>query len=102
MPQKIEAYEQVAASQTAQVLGTAAGALGDYISHLVIRPATTSPGAVTLIDSATPIVIFPGGVSSVTNLAPFTVPLMMFSVNGPWAVTTGADVSVIAVGNFSV
>jgi hypothetical protein len=39
------AYETVAASQTAQVLG-GSGATGDYISHLLVIPATTSPGNV--------------------------------------------------------
>lgn len=102
MVQRIPAYETVAASQTGQVLGGGAGQLGDEISHLVIRPATTSPGAVTLLDGATSIVIFPGGADSVTQLIPFCVPLMMNSQVGSWSVTTGANVSVIAVGKFSV
>lgn len=90
-------YETVAASATAQVLGST-GAVNDYISHLIIKPATTSPGAVTLLDNAISIVIFPGGASSVSNLIPFIVPLDMYSVSGAWAITTGTDVSVIAVG----
>ena len=35
-------YETVAASATAQVLG-ATGAAGDYISHIIVVPTTTSP-----------------------------------------------------------
>tara|TARA_R110000772_G_scaffold25515_10_gene66506 strand:+ start:258 stop:968 length:711 start_codon:yes stop_codon:yes gene_type:complete len=93
-------YETVAASQTAQVLG-ATGATGDFISHLLVIPATTSPGAVTLLDNVTSITVFAGGASSVTNLVPFVIPLSMVSVSGTWNVTTGANVSVIGVGNFT-
>lgn len=93
-------YETVAASQTAQVIG-ATGAAGDYISHIIVVPATTSPGQVLLLDNATSITIFTGGASSVSNLIPFVVALDMVSTSGAWKITTGADVSVIAVGDFT-
>lgn len=93
-------YETVAASQTAQILGPN-GSKNDYIEGLVIIPATTSPGAVDLLDNATSINILPGGATSVTELKPIFVPLKMYSVNGAWKVTTGANVSVIAIGLFS-
>jgi hypothetical protein len=93
-------YETVAASQTAQVLG-GTGRVGDYISHVLIIPANTSPGAVALLDGATSISLFAGGADSVSNLVPFAVPLSMKSVSGAWKITTGADVSVIAVGDFT-
>jgi hypothetical protein len=94
-------YETVAASQTAQVLGTA-GAVGDYLYFLLVIPATTSPGAVTILDNVTSITVFAGGASSVSNLVPFAIPVQALSVSGAWKVTTGANVSVIAVGNFTV
>ncbi len=93
-------YETVAASQTAQVLG-ATGATGDFISGLLVVPATTSPGNVLLLDNATSMTVFTGGASSVSNLVPFFIPLGMTSVSGAWKVTTGANVSVIGVGNFT-
>lgn len=93
-------YETVAASQTAQVLG-AVGATGDYVSHLIVTPATTSPGNVLLLDNATSITVFTGGATSVSNLVPFVISLGMTSVSGAWKVTTGANVSVIGVGNFT-
>ena len=93
-------YETVAASQTAQVLG-ATGATGDYISGLLVIPATTSPGLVTLLDNATSIPVFVGGATSVSNLVPFFISLGMISVSGAWKVTTGANVSVIGIGNFT-
>lgn len=93
-------YETIAASQTAQVLG-GNGGKGDYIEAMVIIPATTSPGAVALLDNATSINILPGGATSVTELKPIFVPLKMYSKEGAWKVTTGANVSAIAIGLFT-
>lgn len=93
-------YETVAASQTAQALG-ATGATGDYISGILVVPATTSPGNVLLLDNATSITVFAGGASSVSNLVPFFIPLGMISVSGAWKITTGANVSCIGIGNFT-
>lgn len=93
-------YETVAASQTEQVLG-GAGAVGDYLSHVLIIPASTSPGNVILLDNATAITIFTGGAGSVTSLQPFIIPLGIISVSGPFKLTTGASVSAMAVGNFT-
>ena len=93
-------YETVAASQTAQVLGTA-GSIGDVISHILVVPASTSPGAVTLIDNATSITVFAGGTDSVSSLVPFVIPLGMLSASGPFKITTGDSVSCIAVGSFN-
>ncbi len=93
-------YETVAASQTAQALG-ATGAAGDYISGILVIPATTSPGNVLLLDNATSITVFVGGASSVSNLVPFFIPLGMISVSGAWKLTTGTNVSCIGIGNFT-
>lgn len=98
-------YEDVIAStSSAQSLG-ATGATGDYLSHLVIVPETTSPGSVILYDgSSSPDVgftIFVGGASSVSNLVPFTVAVGAKSASGAWKITTGASVHVRAVGNFT-
>jgi hypothetical protein len=93
-------YETVAASQTAQALG-ATGATGDYISGILVIPATTSPGLVTLLDNAISIPVFVGGATSVSNLVPFFIPLGMISVSGAWKITTGANVSCIGIGNFT-
>lgn len=94
-------WETVAASSTDQVLGPT-GAIGDYLASLLIVPATTSPGAVSIKDgSGTAIPVFTGGASSVSNLVPFPAPLGIKSVAGAWKVTTGANVFVIASGNFT-
>lgn len=94
-------YETVAASQTDQALG-ATGSGGDYLSHILVIPATTSPGAVSIKDgSGSGITVFTGGAGSVSNLVPFIVPLGARAGAGPWKVTTGANVSAIAFGGFS-
>lgn len=93
-------YETVAASVTDQVLGST-GAAGDLLSDLLIVPATTSPGAVTIKDGAgAAITVFTGGSSSVSNLVSFSVPCGMRAATG-WKVSTGANVSVIAKGSFT-
>jgi hypothetical protein len=95
-------YETVAASATDQALG-ATGATGDYLSHLIIVPATAAAGAVSIKDgSGSAISIFAGGgTTALPTLAPFTVFLGMKSTSGAWKVTTGANVSAIGVGDFT-
>jgi hypothetical protein len=98
-------YEAVAASQTATVLQSSTGAAGDYLSHCVIYPASTSPGVVTVFDStntaANSAILFAGGSTSLSNLAPIPIPVGAVSVNGAWKVTTGPNVSVVCYGKFS-
>jgi hypothetical protein len=92
-------YEDVAASQTAQVLGLN-GRAGDFISHVIIVPETTAAGTVALLDGAVSRNIFVTG--TLADLRSFTVPLCMTSgESGGWKITTGANVHVIAVGIFS-
>lgn len=93
-------YETVAASQTAQVLG-ATGATGDVIDGILVIPATTTPGVITLLDGVTSIPLFVGGAGSVTFLSPFFIPLGLVSKTGAWKITTGANVSCIAMGKFT-
>lgn len=94
-------YETVAASQTDQSLGATGGA-GDMLASVIIIPATTSPGAVSIKDGGGSVItIFTGGASSVSNLVPFSVPLGLKSLAGAWKITTGANVSAIGVGNFT-
>ena len=92
-------YETVAASQTAQVLG-ATGATGDHLTRLIITPATTSPGLVTILDNAISIPVYIAGTVG-AGLTPMVVEVGATSVSGAWKVTTGANVSVIAVGTFT-
>lgn len=94
-------YETVAASQSDQALGPA-GAKGDVLERLIVVPATTSPGAISIKDGGgSAITVFTGGATSVADLKTFVIPISAKSTDGAWKVTTGANVSVIAVGAFS-
>jgi hypothetical protein len=93
-------YEAVAASQTDQMCGST-GAAGDVLVGLLVIPASVSPGAVSIEDGSANTVVFAGGTDSVLTLHPFYVPLGIVSSTGGWEITTGANVSVIAVGQFT-
>ena len=96
-------YNTVAASQTSQKLsstqGGGTGASGDYLSHCVVVPATTSPGAVTIADGSTAVYSFPGG--TVTSVISWPVPVGAVTTTGAWEVTTGTNVSVFCSGKFT-
>jgi hypothetical protein len=96
------AYETVAPSQTDQVLGSA-GAAGDYLAGILIVPAIAAAGAVSIKDGGgSGIPVFAGGgTTALPTLAPIFVPLGIYSMAGGWKVTTGSDVSVIAIGDFT-
>lgn len=98
-------YQAVAASQTATVLQSSTGAIGDYLSHCVLYPTSTSPGVVTVFDNtnaaAGSAILFPGGATSLSNLAPISIPVGAVSTAGAWKVTTGASISVVCYGKFS-
>ena len=94
-------YEAVAASATDQVIGPT-GASGDYLSHVIVSPATVGCGVVTIKDNATSLVAFAGGgTTPLSNLIPFVIPVGIVSTSGAWKITTGANVSCVAVGNFT-
>ena len=92
-------YETVAASQTAQVLGTA-GAKGDFLARLIIETVTAATASVTLIDGTTSIVIQTAAAG--LAVGPKVVEVGARAQTGPWKITTGAGATVIAVGQFSV
>ena len=92
-------YETVAASQTAQQLGPT-GAKGDILERLIVVPATTAAGNISINDGGgSEISLFATG--TLSNLQTFVIELGIRSTTGSWRVTTGANVSVIAVGKFS-
>lgn len=90
-------YETVAASQTAQILGTS-GAPGDYLSHLICVVTTAANSAVTLLDGATSIPVLIDAVGP--GVGTYTIPIGA-GCKTAWKVTTAAGVAVIAVGLFS-
>lgn len=90
------AYETIAASQTAQVLG-GTGATGDYLHRLIITVSTAATSTVTLLDNSTSIVL----TAANTPIGVYSVEVNAASASGAWKITTGAGASVIAVGIFS-
>jgi hypothetical protein len=91
-------YETVAASQTAQALG-ATGAIGDYLSHVILQPVTTAAGTTTILDNTTVIFTFTAG--TLSDLRPIIVPINAFSISGAWKITTGANITATAFGDFT-
>lgn len=91
-------YETVAASQTAQVMG-ANGAVGDYLSHVVFQPATVGAGTSSVLDGA--VVVFTYTAGTLTDLRPITFVGGPKSVSGAWKITTGANMTATAFGNFT-
>ena len=95
-------YEHVAASQTAQVLGTT-GAVGDYLHRIIITVSTAASAQVRVVDgSGTGILTHtilpnsPGG-----GIGVYNVEINAVSQDGAWKITTGAGSEVMAVGIFS-
>lgn len=89
---------QVAASQTGAALG-AAGTKGDFIARVLVKPTSTSPGVVTIIDGSTSYVLFPGG--TLADVKPFEISVGLSSLAGAWTITTGANLTVLVFGSFT-
>ena len=92
-------YETVAASQLTQFLGVT-GVTGDMLVGLLVTPTAPNPASIK-DGTGSAITVFAGGVTSVQNLTPFYLKLGVKSVTGGWQLTTGANVSVLAIGNFT-
>lgn len=89
-------YETVAASQTAQVLG-GTGAVGDYLHRLVVTVTTTGTSTLSLLDGSTTVLTMAAN----TSVGVYSLEINAASASGPWKVTTGAGVTVMAVGLFT-
>jgi hypothetical protein len=95
-------YQTVAANAPTTILGTT-GAAGDYLGGVLIIPGTTAAGVVSIKDgalAAVPIFVG-GGTTPLGALVPFFVPIGAKSKNAGWQLSTGANVTVIAVGDFT-
>lgn len=92
-------YVTVAVSQTAAILGPT-GAAGDRIFKLIVSVTAAATSTMALLDNATSIPIL----AATTALGVYTLDFGekgIVSTSGAWKVTTGAGVSVIAVGEFT-
>ena len=95
-------YEHVAASATAQVLGTT-GAVGDYLHRIVCTVTTGATGNVVIVDGSGAGILTHTVVPASASLVPgvYNVELNAVSANGAWKITTGAGVEVMALGIFT-
>ncbi len=92
-------YEQVAASQTNQIIGTTGGA-GDYLHRLVCTVATAATSQVQIKDgSGTAYTILPNAVGG--GIGVYNIEINAASQVGAWQVTTAAGVTVLAIGKFA-
>jgi hypothetical protein len=89
-------YETVAASQTNQVLG-GTGAIGDYLHRVIVVVNTAATSTVTILDNAITVFTMPAN----TSVGVYSLEVNAVSASGSWRVTTGAGVTVAAVGIFS-
>ena len=89
-------YETVAASQTAQVLG-GTGAVGDYLHRIVVTVTTTGTSTLSVLDNSTTVLTMAAN----TPVGVYSREINAASASGPWKITTGAGVTVMAVGFFT-
>ena len=89
-------YETVAASQTAQVLG-GSGAVGDYLHRIVVTVTTTGTSTLSVLDNSTTVLTMAAN----TPVGVYSLEINAASASGPWKITTGAGVTVMAVGFFT-
>jgi hypothetical protein len=96
-----EEYLTVAISQTDFTLnGGSGGAQGDYITRLVCSVATAATGNVSIKDGGgSSIAILPASPGG--GVGVYVVDLGITSIAGAWKVTTGAGVTVLAIGEFT-
>jgi hypothetical protein len=106
-------YQVIASGVTASASGGfltigGTGHIGDYLKRLVIRPKTTAPGAVAIMDGrgvgAVTMTVYTGGTVG-ADLTPLTIELGIRAVvdgstGDGWHVSTGSNVEVLAVGRF--
>lgn len=92
-------YETVAVSQTDQVLG-GDGAAGDYLDRLICAVGTAATSSVSMKDGGgSAISVLPAAVGA--GVGTYVINVGAYSKAGPWKITTGAGVTVIAVGTFT-
>lgn len=97
---KGDRYATAAAGGTRD-LGT--GAVGDVLRTIVLVPATTAPGAVSIKDGGdAAIEVYHGGTVS-AELQPIKIDFGAHGITsrtGKWQLVMGANVSAVASGNF--
>lgn len=90
-------YVTVAVSKTDQWLG---GKSGDHLDRLICVVGTAASSSVSLKDgSGGSVSVLPANVGG--GVGTYVVEVNAPSQSGPWRITTGAGVTVVAVGDFT-
>ncbi len=76
-----------------------AGAIGDYLSHVIIQPTLLTLAAFQILDNA--VVIYDGTAQTLLDMRPIIIPIGTLSVSGTFKVTMGAGGKATAFGIFS-
>lgn len=94
------ARQVIGPSATNTVLAqSGAGAIGDYISHIICIVATPATAQVKIKDgSGTEIIVLPNSPGG--GIGTYIIPSIGVSLIGAWQISTGAGVTVIARGRF--
>lgn len=77
-----------------------AGAIGDELDWVWFFPADATPGVAHILDGATPLWTWPGGIT-LNDVRPIFVPLNLRSLTGVWSLELPGDMSALAAGAFS-
>jgi hypothetical protein len=87
-------YKAIAAGQTDVVIAN--GQPGEFLEHILVIPATTTPGNIVLKDGANTILTTVFG--TLADTKPFLMRIgARATQSGGWKVTTGSNVSVVVV-----
>jgi hypothetical protein len=76
------------------------GTIGDELDWVWFFPADLTPGPAHILDGATPLWSWPGGIT-LNDTRPIFVPLNLRSATGPWSISLPGDMSALAAGAFS-
>ena len=91
-------YVAVAAGQTTAQISRAGNAKGDYLDRVILIPASTAAGGITLYDGGTAILA--SAVPKASELV-VTVELGITSQTSKgFNITTGSSMAILAVGRF--
>lgn len=98
----LKGYYVSFAVSTFGLVQSSAGTSTDFLDFIQVFPATSTCGGITVSDSTTGVFTYTGGtVVSLPDLRPFTINVGAFSRVGPWRISTGGNITCVAVGKFS-
>jgi hypothetical protein len=71
--------------------------VGDYLHRIVVTVTTTGTSTLSVLDNSTTVLTMAAN----TPVGVYSLEINAASASGPWKITTGAGVTVMAVGFFT-